>query len=167
VALGALGATLAGAAWAGVDAWRVAPPPAPAAVEVGGFATLDPRPMGVSEDALLAALDADLFARERAGDGAPPEEVDAGTLADDGASEAPAPAPVLPALRLLGVVLHADGGGSAALASSTGEMQLVRVGQRYGGWLLRAVERGSATLAGADTMIVLRIGGANASRGGS
>jgi hypothetical protein len=49
------------------------------------------------------------------------------------------------------------GRGSAALSVNAGPTQLVRVGQRVEGWLLRGVAPGSATLSGPDTLLVLRV----------
>ena len=82
--------------------------------------------------------------------------------------EAPSPAPAIPmgtpappvyAYRLLGTVVLADGGGLAALAGPSGEGKVVRTGQSIDQFRLVRVTPGSATLAGADTTLVLRSGG--------
>ncbi len=63
----------------------------------------------------------------------------------------------LPALRLLGTASFEDGQGLAAVSIGGGTLRILRVGQALDGLELVRVDRGSATLAGRDTTIVLRL----------
>ncbi|HEU0054723.1 MAG TPA: hypothetical protein VFQ39_16165, partial [Longimicrobium sp.] len=69
------------------------------------------------------------------------------------------PPPPPPALRLLGTVVLADGSGLAALAGQNGQSRVVRIGQSMDGFRLVRVTRGTATLRGNDTTLVLKNGG--------
>ena len=120
---------------------RVAPMPEPAS-----------RAAPLSDDAVIAAVERDMFASELAGDvedEAAPSD-DAWADAEVVASASPAP------LRLTGVMLL-PGGGVASLSADGGPAQLVRVGQRFGGRRLLRVAPGLAVLAGAGDTLELRL----------
>lgn len=140
----------AAAVW---DAWRIeAPPAAPAPTPVEPLPVLRTRGPGRTEQAISAVVARDPFRRDRR---RPPERYrPPGRRAAD---VRPAqPAPRLPALRLLGTASYEDGRGLAAV-SSGGELRILRVGQVLDGLELLRVDRGSATFAGPDTTIVLRL----------
>jgi hypothetical protein len=156
VALAAVGLAYATLASAAFEAWQLQAPPPPTAPRAGMLATVVARPVGLSNEAILALADSDPFDRRRAEAAVFEEsagEVGALPFSGDGAAAS------RPSVRLQGVVLRGDGGGVAALSVAGGAAQLVRVGQRFEGWQLRRVAPGSATLAYADTVVVLRVGG--------
>ncbi|HEX6941025.1 MAG TPA: hypothetical protein VF158_16520 [Longimicrobiales bacterium] len=140
------------AAW---DAWRIeAPPTLPSP---GPVASL-PLPRGAaparSEQAIAAVVARDPFRRDRR---RPPERYrPPGRRVAAAVGTALAAPPRLPVLRLLGTASYEDGRGLAAVASG-GDLRILRVGETLDGLALLRVDRGTATLAGRDTTIILRL----------
>jgi hypothetical protein len=160
VAAGALVAS-AGLTVLAAAEWRVVEPlpRAPRARPVAAMPDVRIPRRDASEGVVLQAVARDPFRADRRrppgryrlpGDPATPPAVPV---------EAAVPPPPSYAYRLLGTVVLADGGGLAALSGPSGIGQVVRVGQSFDQFRLVRVTPGSATLAGADTTLVLRSGG--------
>lgn len=111
-----------------------------------------PRAATLSDDAVIAAIERDMFASEVAGD-----VEDGAAWSDDEWDDAEVVAPTSPApLRLTGVMLL-PGGGVASLSVDGGPAQLVRVGEQFGGRRLLRVAPGLAVLAGSGDTLELRL----------
>lgn len=158
-ALGVLGAALLVLAVAVAGAVRLDPLPPAAAERVPAMPVTGLRLAVLPEGVAARLVEADPFSPDRAtGFDDAPE----GPSAEPVAAEVPPPA-----VRLLGVVLLPDGGGSAAVAVGGAPAQLVRVGQRVDRWVLVGVSDGAATLQAAGGSLVLRVERPRNGAGGS
>lgn len=130
-------AVLAALMLAGFSGWRAATPPqilpAPRS-QPFQIQPLEAAPEGMPVEALLLAARFDPLDPERGMGAHAPAE----TPEESGAIR-----------PLLVGTVASPGGGVAMLTGSSGGSRLVRVGDRYDGWLLERVEAGGARLRGA------------------
>ncbi len=115
-------------------------PPASAA-PVGALAPLTRVAAAPGPD-ISAAVENDLFSPDRTAP-ASAYRMPGEDAADDGAAEEARPS-------VLGTAVATDGRHFATVKLSDGSPTLVHVGDRIGTWVVRAIERGKVTFAGAD-----------------
>lgn len=161
----ALSALVVAAGVCGTDLVRslsVDPPPAVTAPGVRPMPRLAERRGADDSSArsVATAIRLDPFLSDRVG-------VEGGYAGGEADTEAAGPeipittvAPATPALRLQGVAVMPSGAAVAVVSVEGRPAQLMRVGQPVtDGLRITRIERGSATLAGPDTTIVLRLPG--------
>jgi len=137
-ALAALGLSIAATAWAFVQAVRVEPIPNPPATAIASLETIR---RGIKRPApdLQAVVDNNVFSIDRSAPAAPYR-----MPGDPDPNARVAPQPERPIL--LGTAIATDTRHFATMQLRDGTTKLVRVGDRIGEWVVRAIERGKVVL---------------------
>lgn len=128
--------------WALVGAFRAVPIPAPPASRNPGLDAIA-RPVIRPPANVQSAVENDLFNADRTAPGTPYRMP--GEAAEDTRPRVDPPKPIV-----LGTVVASDGRNFATLQLGSEPPRLVRVGDRIGEWIVKAITRGKVVLESAE-----------------